>query len=60
MAVVGLVGVAVSIVAPDLIGVGGAERLAGYPGDLWLFVVGFAALLPRREPASAEVLTKVS
>jgi len=59
MAVVGLGGMALSIFAPDLVGVGGAERLAGYPGDLWLFVVGAAALLPRRERASAEVLTEV-
>ncbi|MFI9383603.1 DUF998 domain-containing protein [Kutzneria sp. NPDC052558] len=60
MALVGLAGLALSIFAPDLIGVGGAERLAGYPGNLWLFVVGAAALLPRREQASAEVLTQVS
>jgi hypothetical membrane protein len=60
MAVVGLGGVAMSIFAPDVIGVGGAERLAGYPSALWLFVVGAAALLPNREPASAEVLTEVS
>ncbi|QUQ66535.1 DUF998 domain-containing protein [Kutzneria sp. CA-103260] len=60
LAVVGLVGTTLSIFAPDLVGVGGAERLAGYPGDLWLLVVGAAALLPRPEPASAEVLTKMA
>ena len=57
VAVVGLGGTALSIFAPDFIGVGGAERLAGYPGDIWLFVVGGAALLPRRE--SAEVLSEM-
>ena len=57
VAVVGLAGTALSILAPDFIGVGGAERLAGYPADIWLFVVGGAALLPRRE--SAEMFAKV-
>jgi hypothetical membrane protein len=58
VAVFGLLGMAVSLFAPELLGAGGAERLAGYPGDIWLFVVGGAALLPKR--ASAEVLTEVS
>lgn len=61
VAVVGLAGLALSIFAPDFMGVGGAERLAGYPADIWLFVVGGAALLPRRASASAsaEMLTQV-
>jgi hypothetical membrane protein len=57
VAVFGLLGTAMSIFAPELLGVGGAERLAGYPGDIWVFVVGGAALLPKR--ASAEVLAEV-
>ncbi|WP_345029973.1 hypothetical protein [Kutzneria kofuensis] len=48
-AVFGLLGTAMSIFAPELLGVGGADTMAGYPGDIWLFVVGAAALLPRRE-----------
>jgi hypothetical membrane protein len=54
----GLLGTAMSLFAPELLGVGGAERLAGYPGDIWVFVVGAAALLPRRR--SAEVLAEVA
>lgn len=56
--VFGLLGTAMSIFAPELLGVGGAERLAGYPGDIWLFVVGGAALLPDRR--SAQVLAEVA
>jgi hypothetical membrane protein len=57
-AVLGLLGLAMTLFAPALLGSGGAERLAGYPADIWLFVAGGAALLPRRR--SAEVLAEVS
>jgi hypothetical membrane protein len=57
-AVFGLLGLAMSLFAPQLLGVGGAERLAGYPADIWVFVTGGAALLPRRR--SAEVLAEVA
>lgn len=56
-ALVGFLGMALSVFAPEFIGAGGAERLAGYPGEIWLFVVGAAALLPGG--ASAEVLAEV-
>ncbi len=29
------------------LGVGGSERLAGYPGNLWMLVIGVLALAPR-------------
>jgi hypothetical membrane protein len=57
-AAVGLLGTALFFFAPQLLGVGGAERLAGYPAYIWLFVVGGAALLPRRR--SAEVLAEMA
>jgi hypothetical membrane protein len=57
MAALGLLGLALSAFAPELLGVGGAERLAGYPAEVWLFVVGGAALLPSRR--SGEMLAQV-
>ena len=57
MAGLGLLGLALSVFAPELLGFGAAERLAGCPADVWLFVVGGAALLPGRE--SAQVLAEV-
>ncbi|HTI22606.1 MAG TPA: DUF998 domain-containing protein [Kutzneria sp.] len=54
----GLLGTVMAVFAPQLLGVGGAERLAGYPGYIWVFVVGGAALLPRRR--SAEVLAQMA
>jgi hypothetical membrane protein len=57
VALLGFLGTALTFAAPGFIGVGGAERLAGYPGVVWLLVVGAAALLPRRE--SAQVLAQV-
>jgi hypothetical membrane protein len=56
-AVFGLLGLAMALFAPQLLGAGGTERLAGYPADIWLFVAGGAALLPKRR--SAEVLAEV-
>lgn len=53
----GLLGLALAIFAPALLGVGGADRLAGYPADIWLFVVGAAALRSRRE--SAQLLAQM-
>jgi hypothetical membrane protein len=57
VAVFGLLGVVLTFLAPELLGVGGAERLAGYPAEIWLFVAGGAALLPRS--SSAEVLAQM-
>jgi hypothetical membrane protein len=53
VAVLGLVGTVLSTAgqfAPALqvgLGVGGAERLAGWPGNLWMLVVGVLALAAR-------------
>jgi hypothetical membrane protein len=57
VALFGLLGVALMFFAPEVLGVGGAERLAGYPAEIWLFVAGGAALLPRS--SSAEVLAQM-
>jgi hypothetical membrane protein len=54
----GLLGTAMTFFAPQLLGVGGAERLAGYPGYIWVFIVGGAALLPKRR--SAEVVPEMA
>ncbi len=59
LAVLGLLGTALSTAgqfAPALylgLGAGGAERLAGYPGNLWMLVVGALALAARRAPVGA-------
>ncbi|MFC0434060.1 DUF998 domain-containing protein [Kutzneria buriramensis] len=57
VAAFGLLGAVLMLFAPELLGVGGAERLAGYPAEIWLFVAGGAALLPRS--SSAEVLAQM-
>jgi hypothetical membrane protein len=38
------------------LGVGGSERLAGYPGNLWMLIIGVLALAPRYRslPVSAQ------
>lgn len=54
LAVLGLVGTVLSTAGqfdPALylgLGVGGAERLAGYPGNLWMLVIGVLAVSARR------------
>lgn len=58
VAALGLVGTVLSTAgqfSPDLylgLGAGGAERLAGYPGNLWMLGVGLLALVPRRAAAA--------
>ena len=58
MAVLGLVGFVLSIAGQFGgsalylgLGPGGAERLAGYPGDVWMFAVGAAALRAKQPHA---------
>lgn len=61
LAVAGLVGLILLVLAPFLgsaaylgLGYGGAERLAGYPGDAWMLLIGSCALVrwstPIRRP----------
>jgi hypothetical membrane protein len=60
LAVLGLVGTVLSAVgqfSPALylgLGVGGSERLAGYPGNLWMLIIGVLALAPRHRSLSAQ------
>jgi hypothetical protein len=36
------------------LGVGGSERLAGYPGNLWMLVIGVLAVNTRRRPTPGQ------
>jgi hypothetical membrane protein len=59
LALLGLTGTALSTAgqfsAPLYLGfgVGGSERLAGYPGNLWMLIIGVLALITRRLSVAA-------
>jgi hypothetical membrane protein len=59
LAVLGLVGTVLSAagqVSPGLylgLGVGGSERLAGYPGNLWMLIIGTLAVSAGRHSRQA-------